>query len=199
LWVAAWLVARALGWAEVTAYWAAAKLLVWVVVPVVMARLVWRVPVRAQLEFIGLRRRDLSRGLTWGAGAAVVWVALLAAVAALRGQHFASVAVTGTFVYTVVLTPVFEEWLMRGYVLPGLVSSKLNFWLANALTSLLFLVPHVIGWGFQGVLAANRASGLPLTIFVTSLVLGYVRHRSRSLPASMIVHAANNFASLWWV
>jgi membrane protease YdiL (CAAX protease family) len=38
----------------------------------------------------------------------------------------------------------------------------------------------------------------PLTIFVLSLVLGYVRQRSGSLVASMLVHATNNAFSIWW-
>lgn len=94
LWIAAWLVAPALGWSRATAYWAVAKVLVWVLYPL----LYWRAPLPEQLAF-------------------------------------------------------------------------------------------------AGVLAVNVLSPYPLTIFVLSLVLGYVRVRSGSLPGSVLVHAGNNALS----
>lgn len=83
LWVMAWLVALATGWVNATAYWAPAKVVVWMLYPVVC----WRAPLREQLAFVGLRPRDLPRGLLWGAAATVLWVGLTVALAPLRGQH----------------------------------------------------------------------------------------------------------------
>jgi membrane protease YdiL (CAAX protease family) len=194
LWAAAWLVALSLGWQDTTPYWAGAKTVVWVVYPL----LFWRAPLREQLEFIGLKRTTLRRGLVWGVAASAIWVALSLAVAPLRGQHFVPSPVTFTALYTFIITPICEEWLFRGYLQSSLVQLGRRFWVANVVTSLLFLVPHLLGWGFQGVLAANALSVYPLTIFVLSLVLGYVRQRSGSLVASVLVHASNNAFSIWW-
>jgi hypothetical protein len=91
LWVAAWLLALALGRSETTAYWAPAKVLVWMLYPL----LFWRAPLRAQLAFVGLRAHDLPRGLVWGLAAAAVWVGLSLVAAPLRGQRPAPVALTG--------------------------------------------------------------------------------------------------------
>jgi membrane protease YdiL (CAAX protease family) len=194
LWALAWLVARALGWAGATAYWAPAKVVVWVVYPVVF----WRVPLREQWAFVGLRRRDVPRALGWGAGAAVLWVGLSIALAALRGQHPAPVPLTVTTLYTVVLTPVCEEWLYRGYLLRLVTGTGTRFWPANVVTSVLFVAVHLLGWAFQGVLLANGLSVYPVTLFVLSLLLGYLRYRTGSLLAGILLHAANNAVSLWW-
>jgi membrane protease YdiL (CAAX protease family) len=194
LWVAAWLLALALGWSEATAYWAVAKVVVWVLYPLGY----WRAPLPEQLAFVGLRTRDLPRGVAWGAGAAAVWVGLSLAVAPVRGQHFVAALVTFDTLYTCLLTPVCEEWLYRGYFQSAVLGLGRRFWVADGLTSLLFLAPHLVGWSFKGVLGANVLSIYPLTIFALSLVLGYVRHRSRSLVASMLLHAGNNTFSTWW-
>ena len=114
------------------------------------------------------------------------------AVAPLRGQRVEPAGVTADALYAVVLTPLCEEWLFRGYLLRALAALGLRFWAANGLTALLFLVPHLVGWGFKGVLGANALSVYPLTLVVLSLVLGSVRHRSNSLVASVFVHAGNN-------
>jgi len=193
LWVAAWLLALAVGWSEATAYWAVAKTVVWVLYPVRF----WRAPLRDQLAFVGLRARDLPRGLAWGLAATAGWVGLTLAIAPVRGQHVAPAAVTFDVLYVCLLTPVCEEWLFRGYLQPALTGLGYRFWLANGLTSLLFLAPHLVGWAFKGVLAANALSVYPLTIFALSLVLGAVRQRSGSLVASILVHAGNNTVSTW--
>jgi membrane protease YdiL (CAAX protease family) len=191
LWVAAWLVALAFGWSEATAYWAVAKVSVWVLYPL----LFWRAPLPEQLAFIGLRSRDLPRGLVWGAGATAVWAGLSLAVAPLRGQHVAPTAVTLDTLYVCLLTPLCEEWLFRGYLLPGIAAVGSGSRGAIVLTSLLFLVPHLVGWSFQGNLATNARSVYPPVLFGLGLVLGYVRVRSGSLPGSVLVHAGNNALS----
>ncbi|GAB1640035.1 CPBP family intramembrane glutamic endopeptidase [Krasilnikovia sp. MM14-A1259] len=194
LWVMAWLVAQAAGWTGATAYWAAAKVAVWMVYPAAF----WRAPLREQLAFIGLRRRDLRRGLLWGAGAAAVWVGLAIAVAPLRGQHLAPVPPAADFLYAVLLTPVCEEWLYRGYLLPTITGTGVLFWRANLVTSVLFVAVHLVGWAFQGTLPANALSVYPVSILVLSLVLGYLRHRTGSLLAPILLHVGNNAVNLWW-
>jgi len=194
LWVAAWLVALEFEWAAATAYWAVAKVVVWVLYPLMF----WQAPVREQMDFIGLKARDLPSGLAWGVLATAVWVGLSLAIAPLHGQRFVPTPVTFGALYTCLLTPVCEEWLFRGYVQTAIMGLGRRFWVANGVTSLLFLAPHLVGWSFKGVLAANALSVYPLTIFALSLVVGYVRHRSGSLVASILVHVGNNtFSSLW--
>lgn len=46
--------------------------------------------------------------------------------------------------YTVILTPIFEEIMFRGYIQSALAALKTHFLLTNLLTTLLFLVPHCL-------------------------------------------------------
>lgn len=193
LWSAAWLLALTLSWSAATAYWAVAKVIVWVLYPLAF----WRAPVRKHLAFIGLRNRSALPGLAWGAVMTVAWVTLSLVVAPLRGQHLAPTPLTFGVLYTSLLTPACEEWLFRGYLQSIMTSLGSRFWITNTVTSSLFLLPHVIGWGFQGVLANNVASVLPLSIFAVSLLLGYTRHRSASLLGSVLLHAGNNVVSIF--
>lgn len=77
------------------------------------------------------------------------------------------------FISLVVLPPVVEEILFRGFLFGGL-RTKLNFVVATIITSLLFAAPHLLG----------TTSGLlwvaAIDTFVLSLVLCYVREKNRS-------------------
>ncbi len=90
------------------------------------------------------------------------------------------------FTALVLLPPIGEETLMRGYLYSGL-RSKMRFVPAMLITSLLFGVAH-LGTG---------SSSTPLWVagidtFLLSLVLVYLRERSGALYAPMLVHATNN-------
>ena len=201
LWIAAWVVHDQVvvpafhlvaGSAADTVYWIIAKFLVWVVFPFLyVAQPLWK-----QVALIGLQPQYLRRGLLFGAVASAVWLLLSALRFFLMGQHFA--LPTNTFIafYTFVLTPIFEEIMFRGYVQSSLIALKTPFVLADVITTILFLVPHCIGWSFQGVLAANLTFGGIGVIAIISLLLGFVRYASSSLVGSTLLHMVNNLISI---
>jgi membrane protease YdiL (CAAX protease family) len=90
------------------------------------------------------------------------------------------------FIALVILPPIGEETLMRGYLYSGL-RARIRFVPALLVTSVLFGLAH-LGTG---------ASNTPLWIagintFLLSVVLVYLRERTGALYAPMLVHAANN-------
>jgi membrane protease YdiL (CAAX protease family) len=200
LWAGAWLVSRALaGWLGTDdslanlAYWASAKVLMWVVFPAFYwggRSALTRAGLARLAAFIGLRRETLGRGLRVGLVATLIWVALLVLVAAPRG--LALTHLTLVSLYTFLLTPVLEEVMFRGYIQSALIARGIPFWPVNFIGAGLFLLAHCVGWAFQGVLGANMHSIYPASIVLVSLVLGLVRHRSNSLLASILLHAGNN-------
>jgi uncharacterized protein len=84
----------------------------------------------------------------------------------------------------------FEEIPFRGFILQKF-AGRMNFWLANLLTSLLFVGVHLPGWVslhlFQATLAMN--------VFVISFLLGAIFWYSRSLWSCIVGHSANDFVS----
>ncbi len=86
----------------------------------------------------------------------------------------------------IVLAPVAEEILFRGFLLKGL-RSKLSWLPAVILTSVIFAVGHLqIGSGNPLLWSAA------VDTFVLSLVLCYVRIRSDSLWPGIFIHATKN-------
>jgi membrane protease YdiL (CAAX protease family) len=86
----------------------------------------------------------------------------------------------------VILPPIGEETLVRGYLYSGL-RTKWRFVPAMLFTSLLFGLAHLqTGSGTAVLWAAG------VDTFVLSLVLVYLRETTGALYAGMLVHALNN-------
>lgn len=84
-----------------------------------------------------------------------------------------------------VVGPVFEELLFRGWLLIGLESS-LGSTKALLLSSILFAMAHGNIWA------------LPIS-FLFSLVVGWCALKTRSLTTSIVLHALWNATTLCWV
>ncbi|HEX5395327.1 MAG TPA: type II CAAX endopeptidase family protein [Candidatus Saccharimonadales bacterium] len=90
------------------------------------------------------------------------------------------------FIALVILPPIGEEILMRGYLFSGL-RSRMTFVSAGLFTSLLFGLAHL------GTGATDSALWIAgIDTFLLSLVLVYLRETTGALYAPMLVHAANN-------
>ena len=85
----------------------------------------------------------------------------------------------------VLLAPIIEEIIFRGFVFTGM-RTKLNFVWAALFTSLLFAAPHLLQ-SSQGLLWIAGVDTL-----ILSFVLCYIREKTGSLWAAMLVHAFKN-------
>ena len=92
-----------------------------------------------------------------------------------------------TFISLVVLPPIAEETVFRGFIFTGL-RNKISWVWAALLTSAIFAIPHLLESG----------SGQPLLwvagidTFCLSLVLCYLRQTSDSLWPGIFLHALKN-------
>ncbi len=91
------------------------------------------------------------------------------------------------FLALVVLAPVTEEVLMRGFLF-GAVRRRTRFWIAAAVTSVIFASLH-LGGGEQG---AGLLWIAAIDTFILSLVLCYLREKTGRLWASIGLHALKN-------
>jgi membrane protease YdiL (CAAX protease family) len=87
----------------------------------------------------------------------------------------------------IVLAPVTEEILMRGFLFTSL-RSRLNFKVATLITSLVFAAAHLLG-GEEGAPPLWIAA---LDTFTLSLILCYLREKTGRLWAGIGVHALKN-------
>ena len=83
------------------------------------------------------------------------------------------------FLSIVILAPLIEELLFRGYILEGLLA-KYSYKKAILISSLLFAIAHLNIWQFPGT-------------FIGGILLGWLYYKTRSLALVMILHASNNF------
>ncbi len=90
------------------------------------------------------------------------------------------------FVMLVILPPIAEEILFRGFIYSSL-RPKMNKIVAALITSILFALPHLF----------ETSSGLlwvaGCDTFILSMVLVYVREKTDKIWASMLIHALKNF------
>jgi hypothetical protein len=85
--------------------------------------------------------------------------------------------------FGVVLAPIFEEMLFRGFLLPLLVRS-VGPWLGIVLTAVPFALLHGAQnqWAWQPV----------LLIGIAGIAFGYVRYKTGSTTAAFLMHSAYN-------
>lgn len=158
-----------------------------------------------KLPAIGLGRLPAWRDLKWAVGGflaffGLLFVALTLITFLISGFDVDApqdvgfnVLTTSTdriiaFAALVIIPPLGEEVLMRGYLYSGL-RSRLRFWPALLLTSVLFGAAHLTT-GIDGALWAAGVS-----TFVLSAVLVYLRERTGALYAPIMVHTANNLVA----
>ena len=93
----------------------------------------------------------------------------------------------------VFFSPISEEILFRGFVLPQLMDC-MPFWKANMIQAILFTAMHWPNWlwvnGFQTWIIVTSIS-----IFILALFLGWLLRRTNSIWPSIVVHIINNFLS----
>ena len=93
-----------------------------------------------------------------------------------------------------VIAPLFEEIVFRGFFLRQLQDSQVAFWPANIIAALMFLGLHLPGWYFVGLVKPRQAV-VALGICLVGLVAGYARRRAGSTWAAVAVHFVNNLYS----
>jgi membrane protease YdiL (CAAX protease family) len=163
----------------------AIRLVLWVLPVLLMVRID---DAAEPLRTLGLFE-NASRGLLIGLGLA----AIMLAIALLRfgwprdiGTHVTWNGILSTSLGI----GFFEEIPFRGYVLQKLWT-RMNFWLANILTSLIFVSVHLPGWfSLQRFMPS-----LALNVFLIGFFLGVLFRYSRSLWSCIIVHDVHNFIS----
>lgn len=86
----------------------------------------------------------------------------------------------------VVIAPIYEELMFRGFMWTGLASSRLGVWGASVITSGVFAMIHaqygLVEW---------------VEIFALAMLFSLARFRSGSLLLPIVLHIINNGLAMW--
>jgi membrane protease YdiL (CAAX protease family) len=96
-----------------------------------------------------------------------------------------------TFFSLVVLPPIVEEIVFRGFLFGGL-RRRFPLWAAMLVTSAIFAIPHLLESNGTGLLWTAG-----IDTFILSLVLCYVREKTGHLYAGMVIHGLKNFLAFY--
>lgn len=155
-----------------------------------------------KLSAIGLGRRPRMNDLWKGALGFVIFYGLLVVASVIvnlfspninnEQQDLGFSNITNgaenllAFISLVILPPLGEETLVRGYLYSGLRKAW-RFWPAVLVTSLIFGAAH-LEFGSGGPLVWAAA----IDTFMLSIVLCFLRERTGALYAGMLIHMLNN-------
>jgi uncharacterized protein len=159
--------------------------------------LVWVVPVLCYLRYVDrvepLRYLKLTHHAKRGLFVALVLTALnvLGSILRFGPPHPSMVRVTwNSMLGTSFLVGFIEEIPYRGFMLQKF-AERVHFWLANLITSVLFLCVHLPGWAALHMLRADTAA----SVFIFGVVMAIVFKYSESLWAPIVTHSTNDFLS----
>jgi membrane protease YdiL (CAAX protease family) len=140
------------------------------------------------LDYLRLKHH-IRRGFLVGIGLTALNIA--GTIARFGLPHLTLERVTWNSVLgTSLLVGVIEEIPYRGFMLRKF-AERCNFWLANVITSLLFVAIHLPGWLALHTLNTSAV----VTIAVFGFVMGLAVKWSDSLWAAVVAHSANDFMS----
>ena len=159
------------------------RLLVWVLPVFLFLRFIDHVN---PVEFLKLKQNWKPGILT---GLVVSIVIFLISLVRYGLPHPVMRSVTwNSILSTSVLIGFIEEIPYRGFILQKF-EQRLDFWMANLVTSLLFLTMHLPGWISLHVLRLDTV----ISIFIFSVVMAIVIKVSRSLWGPIVAHSLNDF------
>ncbi|MBX3081937.1 MAG: CPBP family intramembrane metalloprotease [Anaerolineae bacterium] len=167
------------------------KILCWIVPVWLYLRFVDNVPSTTALKL----DHNVRRGVAWGfaiPAAHLVIVLLLHYVARLDLIHVTLAVDVWTWISVIGLAGLTEEIVFRGFILPKLMT-RWSFWIANAVTTVLFVVMHIPYW------ARLHYTPTPLALAMLvgfSLLWGWSYKRSGSLWSAILAHTLYDLISV---
>jgi CAAX protease family protein len=159
------------------------RLVIWVLPVFLYLRFIDRVDPIAYLKL----RQNWKLGVLTGLAffAANFILSLLAyGIPPIKPEAFTWNSVLGTSFFVGFI----EEIPFRGFILQKL-QERMNFWLANLIASILFLLIHFPGWislhlfTFRGV----------IFVFIFGFVMAMLLRYTKSLWSSIVAHSSNDF------
>lgn len=168
--------------------------------------IVWTAPVLILLKYYYKNSPILYLKLNCNITNAVVWGTSIGLLIIIYNVIWNYIFGTGKFnfnfgiyrwIHHIILIGFTEEIVFRGFILQK-AQELTGFWVANIISSVLFLLIHFPRWYKDGLLQGGFFNLLSAMVFVIvfSLVQGYILKRTKSLWSCMITHSISNIISI---
>ncbi|WP_160692725.1 CPBP family intramembrane glutamic endopeptidase [Clostridium sp. C2-6-12] len=133
---------------------------------------------------------DSKKGIAIGIGVSAAYIILLLGKNSITQTKHINLDL-GLLWISTLLVGLIEEIPFRGFLLQKL-SSKMNFWKANLLTTIIFILCHIPTWIFTNPDILKSV----VNIAIVSLAFGYLFKEYKSLWITIICHSVFNL-SIW--
>lgn len=100
------------------------------------------------------------------------------------------------FITLVIMAPLAEELLFRGYFL-GRLSERINRWVAVVVVAVVFSLMHLLGADSNGHIVLQWAAALDIMAF--GLVAGVLRIKTGRIWAGVLLHALKNGVAFYFL
>lgn len=165
-------------------YWTFSKILIWILPFLIYFKI-------KKINIVEDMKTNDKNWLKWGAIIGSVIAALNILYNVITKHEVLNVEFSFAYLNIAITAPLLEEIMFRGFIL-NMLKKELPFYIANIITSVFFLILHIPGWFFMGVLKTNLLNYTFVSIFFLSLIFGYAYKKGNSVKASILVHFLNN-------
>jgi len=171
-------------------FWLAAKVIVWIL------------PACWLIHISGRSIRDVAnlsawRSWTcWGTGIGLLISATAIIPKWIHGVSFLPDRLDYAAFNVLVISPLFEEYLIRGALLGNLIPA-IGLARANMIAAFCFVLLHLPGWCMMGSLHTKLAQPLggAFSVFLLGLCFGVATQKGRSFLGGSIAHFFNNLTA----
>ncbi|MFC4403820.1 CPBP family intramembrane glutamic endopeptidase [Gracilibacillus xinjiangensis] len=163
------------------------KIVIWVIPVIILVKITEKTEL---FSYLGLRH-SIRKGLKWAGGVSILFILyfLVLNIAFLEGAELQ--IGFNEWLNTIILVGITEEIVFRGFLLRKLLNSY-RFWIANIITSILFVSIHFPIWFHKGLFEFPYILSATITAFILSMIFGFVYRKSNSLWSVIILHSFYN-------
>ncbi|WP_265442532.1 CPBP family intramembrane glutamic endopeptidase [Acetivibrio straminisolvens] len=165
-------------------YWTLSKIIIWILPCILFFK-------HKNIKVSDIIITKDKSWLKWGGLIGILIAVLNIIFNVISKQRIWNVELSFAFLNAAIMAPLLEEFLFRGFIL-NMLQKELPFYIANIITSACFLIMHIPGWFFMGVISANFYNLTFISIFILSLIFGYAFKKGNSIKSSIIAHILNN-------
>ncbi|MGF9977994.1 CPBP family intramembrane glutamic endopeptidase [Viridibacillus arvi] len=164
------------------------KVVIWIIPVLLLVKVMEK---EVPLSYLGLRH-NFSNGLKWIGWASLVFISYFVILNFTILDNNVDFRIGfNEWLNTILLVGITEEIVFRGFLLRKLMDS-FKFWIANTITSLLFISIHFPIWFYKGLFEFPYILTTSLTVFILSIIFGYVYKKSGSLWSVIVIHSLYN-------